>query len=524
MHHHDRRLSAIVLVGGLTGLLTGLGLQEWVHEIAYPTNVAGKPLNSWPQFIPVTFEMTILFAAIAAVIGMIVLNGLPMPYHPVFNVERFEHASRDKFFLLVESADPKFDRRRTLELLKGLNASEINEVRRSRHGARCPYEGPDPGCLLRRRCGAALALSSAAGRACRQDMHNQPSTIPLRDERFFKDGSSARPLVEDTVARGTLQEDAAFFTGKSERRRVATLPVAADAGGPGSRRAALQHLLRALPRPHRQRQRNDRAARLPAAAVVPRRPAAAGADRPFLRRHDQRVRRDARLPGADRAARSLGDRGLHPRAATEPARDRVATCRPRIARSSRSPPARRRRARSSTNADHSSPNGVRRNSIACSSAAWWSASRVWSLGAIGAFLNPAQFLPSWLIGFALCLGLTLGSLGAADAAAHDRRTVGPGVAAHLRGGDPADSVLPGAVHPDRRDVAEAVHLGAARCGRRRRDPAIQADLPERAVLPDSGRRLLSGLVRLCLLPEQMVAGAGRRVRSPSPRPTPDASG
>ncbi len=128
MHHHDRRLSAIVLVGGLTGLLTGLGLQEWVHEIAYPTNVAGKPLNSWPQFIPVTFEMTILFAAIAAVIGMIVLNGLPMPYHPVFNVERFEHASRDKFFLLVESADPKFDRRRTLELLKGLNASEINEV------------------------------------------------------------------------------------------------------------------------------------------------------------------------------------------------------------------------------------------------------------------------------------------------------------------------------------------------------------------------------------------------------------
>jgi hypothetical protein len=128
MHHHDRRLSAIVLFGGLLGLLTGIGLQEWVHQVAYPTNIAGKPLNSWPQFIPVTFEMTILFAAIAAVVGMIVLNGLPMPYHPVFNVERFEHASRDKFFLLVESTDPKFDSRGTLELLKGLNPSEINEV------------------------------------------------------------------------------------------------------------------------------------------------------------------------------------------------------------------------------------------------------------------------------------------------------------------------------------------------------------------------------------------------------------
>ena len=99
-----------------------------MHAITYPTNIAGKPLNSWPQFIPVTFELTILFASIAAVVGMILLNGLPMPYHPVFNVPRFEHASRDRFFLLIESSDPKFDRMHTLELLKGLNASEINEV------------------------------------------------------------------------------------------------------------------------------------------------------------------------------------------------------------------------------------------------------------------------------------------------------------------------------------------------------------------------------------------------------------
>ena len=124
----DRRLSLIVLGGGLTGLLSGIGLQEWVHNLAYPINIAGKPLNSWPQFVPVTFELTILFAALSGVIGMILLNGLPMPYHPVFNVARFERASRDKFFLLVESADPKFDRQQTLDFLKGLNPSEINEV------------------------------------------------------------------------------------------------------------------------------------------------------------------------------------------------------------------------------------------------------------------------------------------------------------------------------------------------------------------------------------------------------------
>jgi hypothetical protein len=126
--HHDRRLSFIVLAGGVTGLLAGIGLQEWVHNIAYPLNIGGKPLNSWPMFVPVAFEMTILFAALAAVLGMIILNGLPQPYHPVFNVPRFEHASRDKFFLLVESTDPKFDRAGTVDFLKGLDPSEVNEV------------------------------------------------------------------------------------------------------------------------------------------------------------------------------------------------------------------------------------------------------------------------------------------------------------------------------------------------------------------------------------------------------------
>ncbi|HYT76277.1 MAG TPA: DUF3341 domain-containing protein [Vicinamibacterales bacterium] len=125
---HDRRMSLVVLGGGILGLLTGLGLQEWVQQLAYPINVAGKPLNSWPQYIPVTFELTILFAALSAVIGMLAFNGLPMPYHPVFNVPRFEHASRDRFFLLVESIDPRFDPSQTRDFLKGLNPSEVNDV------------------------------------------------------------------------------------------------------------------------------------------------------------------------------------------------------------------------------------------------------------------------------------------------------------------------------------------------------------------------------------------------------------
>ncbi len=125
---HDRRLSKIVLGGGVTGLLAGYGLQYWVHAITYPVNVAGKPLNSWPQFVPVTFELTILFSAFAAVVGMIVLNGLPMPYHPVFNVPRFVSASRDRFFLLVEATDPKFDRKQTMDFLRALHAKDVTEV------------------------------------------------------------------------------------------------------------------------------------------------------------------------------------------------------------------------------------------------------------------------------------------------------------------------------------------------------------------------------------------------------------
>jgi hypothetical protein len=103
------RLPAIVFIGGLVGACVGFGLQYWVSVIEYPVNVGGKPLNSWPAFIVPTFECTILFAAISAVLGMFWLNGLPQPYHPVFNVAHFVEASRDRFFLMILSRDPNFD-------------------------------------------------------------------------------------------------------------------------------------------------------------------------------------------------------------------------------------------------------------------------------------------------------------------------------------------------------------------------------------------------------------------------------
>jgi hypothetical protein len=124
----DRRLQKLVLGGGIAGMLGGFGLCYWTASIAYPMNVGGRPFNSWPSFIPVTFETTILAAALTTVVALFGLNGLPMPYHPVFNVPRFALASRESFFLTIEANDPKFDRQRTREFLQGLSPKEVNEI------------------------------------------------------------------------------------------------------------------------------------------------------------------------------------------------------------------------------------------------------------------------------------------------------------------------------------------------------------------------------------------------------------
>lgn len=125
---HKNSVAFVVLVGGIIGGLSGYALQYWVSTIAYPLNIGGRPYHSWPSFIIVTFEMTILFAGLAAAFGMLALNGLPMPYHPVFNVAEFAKASDNKFFLIVFSSDPKYDGARTREFLKGLAPRAISEV------------------------------------------------------------------------------------------------------------------------------------------------------------------------------------------------------------------------------------------------------------------------------------------------------------------------------------------------------------------------------------------------------------
>jgi hypothetical protein len=124
----ERSVAPIVLAGGITGLIAGYGLEYWTSVIAYPMNIGGRPYHSWPMFVPPAFEMTILFASIGALVGMLALNGLPQPYHPVFNAPRFSLASQESFFLVIEADDPKFEAEGARQLLLSLQPKEVVEV------------------------------------------------------------------------------------------------------------------------------------------------------------------------------------------------------------------------------------------------------------------------------------------------------------------------------------------------------------------------------------------------------------
>jgi len=122
------RLPLLVLIGGITGLVAGYGLEYWASVIEYPMNIGGKPFHSWPAFIPPAFETTILGAALTAVLGMLALNGLPEPYHPVFNVPTFALATKDRFFICIEASDPRFDVDQTWSFLLSLGPRVVSEV------------------------------------------------------------------------------------------------------------------------------------------------------------------------------------------------------------------------------------------------------------------------------------------------------------------------------------------------------------------------------------------------------------
>ena len=515
---HDKRLSLIVLLGGSSGCSRGFGLQIWVSAIAYPLNIGGRPLISWPHVHPGDVRDDDPLRRVLGRARHARLNGLPMPYHPVFNVARFGTPARTGSSWLIEATDPKFDRAaHAASSSRVSEPSEINDVEdRKRAMARRMRRGS-------RRCASARALLAG----CRQDMHDQPKYRAARARARSSRTASARGRSSRARSRAARCRGRCSSSPARSNGEVDAVPFAVDRRvlDRGEQRFDIY----CTPCHGRTGDGNgmvvQRGFKQPPSYHIDRLRQAAG--RALLRRDHQRLRRDAGLQGADRAARPLGDRRLHPRAAAQPARDR----RRRAGRTSRRSCSRRpaasgargRSTRTHMDDTRTDDHRRRRHRAAAAAGRWSSASsgccrrdrRVPQPDAVLAVVADRLPLldgpPCGSLALLMMQHLTGGQWG----------LVAP---ARLRSGDAARcrcarcsssrSLL---------GMPQLYRVGAAGRGRRRRRDPEEGAVPERAVLRRSARSSFSPSGRLLVAAEQLVGRPGPRRVAVHPSGHADAS-
>ncbi|HZS49083.1 MAG TPA: quinol:electron acceptor oxidoreductase subunit ActD [Blastocatellia bacterium] len=212
-------LPLVVFAGGAIGTVVGFLMQYYASAVDYPLNIGGRPLNSWVAFVPLTFELAVLGAAVGALFGMLVLSRLPQPSHPIFSNKRFTRATQDGFFLCVESADPKFNREEVKRLLERLAAVEVFDVENTIQKKSGPAKAKQVTTFL-----FLLGVLCLCSR-CTHTMADQPKPRPLGPSNFFPDNQSARPTVPGTVAHGYQEEDSSkIYVYKSGEAYVDTIP------------------------------------------------------------------------------------------------------------------------------------------------------------------------------------------------------------------------------------------------------------------------------------------------------------